>query len=389
MNQKELREIRRRFKLEMDSISNIYGCYVNAAKEIVSRIDMPVGLMEQEEAEMYFKILKKSVSGTLGKNLMDIEFSTKQVEDSDEHRLLQGLRLSHLRDENLRELMYERIIETLSFEEESYVILMASDAYDVPFKGKDDDLWDDGSEEVFDYFVCCVCPVKDAKATLRYLAEEKSFRSSSTGHVLGTPELGFMYPAFDNRSANIYNLLYYSRSTSEIHEEFIKGIFNVEKIPMSAGEQKITFGNALTDALGEQCSLEVIKAVHEDIKEKILIHKESKEPELPEIYVQEVEEVLKEKGVTDEKIQEFGEICRKGFGDSSILNPANLIDTKKFEVSTTAAKITVDPEYVYSIETREIDGRQYIMIPVGEGVEINGIDIHCSNNLESEGEKEC
>ena len=158
---------------------------------------------------------------------------------------------------------------------------------------------------------------------------------------------------------------------------------------MSAGEQKITFGNALTDALGDQCSLEVIKAVHEDIKEKILIHKESKEPELPEIYVQEVEEVLKEKGVTDEKIQEFGEICRKGFGDSSILNPANLIDTKKFEVSTTAAKITVDPEYVYSIETREIDGRQYIMIPVGEGVEINGIDIHCSNNLESEGEKEC
>ena len=125
MNQNELKEIRRRFRPDKDNISRIYGCYVNAAKEIVTRIDMSLGLMDQEETEMYYKILKKALSGSLGRNLIDIEFSTAQVEASDEHRLLQALRASHLTDESMRELMYERIIETLVFGEESYVILMA------------------------------------------------------------------------------------------------------------------------------------------------------------------------------------------------------------------------------------------------------------------------
>ena len=273
MNQNELKEIRRRFRPDKDNISRIYGCYVNAAKEIVTRIDMSLGLMDQEETEMYYKILKKSLSGTLGRNLIDIEFSTAQVENSDEHRLLQALRTSHLSDESMRELMYQRIIETLDFGDESYVILMASDSYDVPFKGGDDEVFDEGSSEVFDYFICCVCPVKDAKAALRYESEERTFRGASTGHVLGAPEIGFMFPAFDDRCANIYNLLYYSRNISEIHDEFIRGIFNVADIPMSAGAQKDAFGGSLSAALGTDCSLEVIQAVHEDIREKLAFHK--------------------------------------------------------------------------------------------------------------------
>ena len=187
MNQKELREIRKRFTLDKDSISHVYGCCVNAAKDIVARMDMSMGLMEQEEAELYLKLLKKSISGTLGKNLLDIEFSTKQVEDSDEHRLLQALRQSHLRDEDMRELFYKRVIESLDFGDDSYVILLASDSYDIPFKGRDDELWEEGSNEVFDYIICCICPVKDARASLRYFAEEQNFRGASSGHVLGNP----------------------------------------------------------------------------------------------------------------------------------------------------------------------------------------------------------
>ncbi len=52
MNQKELNEIRRRFKLDKNSISKIFGCYVNSNKEIISWIDASMGLMQQEEQEM-------------------------------------------------------------------------------------------------------------------------------------------------------------------------------------------------------------------------------------------------------------------------------------------------------------------------------------------------
>ena len=376
MNQNELKEIRRRFRPDQDNISRIYGCYVNAAKEIVTRIDMSLGLMEQEETEMYYKILKKALSGTLGRNLIDIEFSTAQVESSDEHRLLQALRTSHLSDESTRELIYERIIETLDFGDESYVILMASDSYDVPYRGGDGEVFDEGSSEVFDYFICCVCPVKDAKAALRYESEERAFRGASTGHVLGAPEIGFMFPSFDDRCANIYNLLYYSRNVSEIHDEFIKGIFNTESIPLSAVAQKEAFGDSLSFSLGDKCSLEVVQAVHEDIREKLALHKESKEPELPEIYIEDVDDILRKSGVPDEKINFFNEECQKQLGGSDTFNPGNLIETKKFEMVTPEVKITVDPEYAYRIKTGIIDGEKYILIPADGDVAVNGIQVN-------------
>lgn len=376
MNQNELKEIRRRFRPDQDNISRIYGCYVNAAKEIVTRIDMSLGLMEQEETQMYYKILKKALSGTLGRNLIDIEFSTAQVESSDEHRLLQALRTSHLSDESMRELMYERIIETLDFGDESYVILMASDSYDVPYRGGDGEVFDEGSSEVFDYFICCVCPVKDAKAALRYESEERAFRGASTGHVLGAPEIGFMFPAFDDRCANIYNLLYYSRNVSEIHDEFIKGIFNTESIPLSAVAQKEAFGDSLSFSLGDNCSLEVVQAVHEDIRDKLALHKESKEPELPEIYIEDVDDILRKSGVPDEKINFFNEECQKQLGGSDTFNPGNLVETKKFEMVTPEVKITVDPEYAYRIKTGIIDGEKYILIPADGDVAVNGIQVN-------------
>ncbi len=376
MNQNELKEIRRRFRPDQDNISRIYGCYVNAAKEIVTRIDMSLGLMEQEETEMYYKILKKALSGTLGRNLIDIEFSTAQVESSDEHRLLQALRTSHLSDESMRELMYERIIETLDFGDESYVILMASDSYDVPYRGGDGEVFDEGSSEVFDYFICCVCPVKDAKAALRYESEERAFRGASTGHVLGAPEIGFMFPSFDDRCANIYNLLYYSRNVSEIHDEFIKGIFNTESIPLSAVAQKEAFGDSLSFSLGDKCSLEVVQAVHEDIRDKLALHKESKEPELPEIYIEDVDDILRKSGVPDEKINFFNEECQKQLGGSDTFNPGNLVETKKFEMVTPEVKITVDPEYAYRIKTGIIDGEKYILIPADGDVAVNGIQVN-------------
>lgn len=382
MNQKELREIRKRFTLDKDSISHVYGCYVNAAKDIVARMDMSMGLMEQEEAELYLKLLKKSISGTLGKNLLDIEFSTKQVEDSDEHRLLQALRQSHLRDEDMRELFYKRVIESLDFGDDSYVILLASDSYDIPFKGRDDELWEEGSNEVFDYIICCICPVKDARASLRYFAEEQNFRGASSGHVLGNPELGFMFPSFDDRSTNIYNALYYSRGLVDIHHEFIDGIFHIEKSPMSAGAQQHAFTDVLCESLGDDCSLDVVKAVHGQIRQQLLVHKESKDPEVPELFVEDLDDVLKHSGVPEEKVEIFNEACRKEFGDQSILNPINVMESKKFEMKTPEVKITVDPEYTYLITTQEIDGSQYLLIPAGEGVTVNGIDISVGDGEE-------
>ena len=216
MNQKELNELRRRFRLDKNNFSRIYGCYVNSNREIISWVDASMGLMRQEEQEMYLGLLKKSLSGALGKNLIDVVFSTQQVADSDEHRLLQTLRQTELKDPASRETLCRKIIECIDMGETNYLILLAADAYDVPHRGKDDELQHDASSEVFKYFVCSICPVKAPTLELRYDLDQSEFHSSSTGYIASPPELGFLYPAFDGRSANIYNVLFYSKNAAEL-----------------------------------------------------------------------------------------------------------------------------------------------------------------------------
>ena len=375
MNTKEIGELRRRFQPDKTAISRIYGCYVNSQKEIVSYIDESLGVMPQEEIEQYLGFLKKALSGAIGKNLIDIVFSNQQVMDSEEHRTLMALRDSGLSDTQQRNAFFQRIIESLDMGESNYLILMAHDAYDVPYRGKDGARQDDAGDRVFQYFVCAVCPVKDGKLELGYFSGENEFHNCLAKQIVGAPELGFMFPAFDNRTANIYNVLFYSRKPDELHQELIDGLFHIEA-PMSAAEQKAAFQTALADALEERCSLDVVQSVHERLRERIVEHKESKDPEPLTVSAKELGAILTDCGVAEEQTASFREKYAEQFGEGTVLSPENLIDSKRFEVKTGDATLNIDPERSYLIETRIIDGRKYILIPADEGAEINGLSVH-------------
>lgn len=379
MNQKELNELRRRFKPDRTAISKVYGCYVNSSRQIISYVDAPLGLLSQEEQEMYLNLLKKSLSGTLGRNLIDIEFSTRQVADSDEHRLLQTLRQTELQDPNARESLYRRIIDAIDMGESSYLILLAADTYDVPHRSRDDQEVPDGSDTVFRYFVCAICPVKDPTLALQYSDQDKEFRGSSTGHIALPPVLGFLFPAFDDRSANIYNALFYSKDTAQLHQEVIDAVFCIQNAPMSPQEQQNVFTSALTETLEKDCSYDVVQAVHEQLRGRIQEHKDSRDPEPLTLSVREVGDVLTGSGVPEEKVEAFQEACRRQYGQDAALNPRNIIEAGKFQIATPEVKITVPPEYSYMVETRIIDGRRFILIPADDGVEVNGIPVTIPN----------
>jgi len=374
MNLKELGELRRRFRPEKSAVSRIYGCYVNgSSREIISYLDESLGTMPAEEAEKYLSLLKKALSGSLGRNLIDVVFSTRQVADSDEHRLLSALRESQLKDGEIRETFYRTVIDALDMGENNYIILLAHDAYDVPHRSKDGGDDPDGSDEVFSYIVCSVCPVKNCKMELGYFPGENEFHSCAAGQVISAPELGFLFPAFDDRAANIYNALFYSRKADTIHQEFIDAVFRTEP-PMSAAEQKEAFEGALTEALEDACSLEVVQAVHGQLLEKLDQHKESGDPEPLALSAKELGGILRQCGVPEERAEAFQERCGEAFNGAA-LNPENLIDKKHFDIKTEQATISVDPEYSYLVETRVIDGRKYLLIPAEDSVEVNGLSV--------------
>lgn len=371
MNQKEVSELRRRWQPEKNAVSRIYGCFVNANREIISDLDESLGPMPQEEAERYLGLLKKTLSGSLGKNLIDIVFSTQQVMDSEEHRLLTALRDCRLKDREPRQALYQKIIDSLELEGANYLLLLACDVYDVPRRGRDGQ--DQDSEEVFPYLLCCVCPLKMGKPELNYFPGDNEFHCA-VAQVVSPPELGFLFPAFDNRSANIYNALFYARKPDQIHQEVIDAVFRTEP-PMSAAEQRETFQNVLVESLEDSFSVEVAQAVHEQLTGRILQHKESKDPEPLALTARDVSNILQDCGVVQERVEGFQSLCDQRFGAGAALSPSNLIDASRFELKTAQATVSLPPESSYLVETRIIDGKKYILIPAEEDVEVNGLAV--------------
>ena len=373
MNEREIGEIRRRVRRDRSNMTAIYGCYVNAQKEIISAFRQSVAMMPENEAEKYFGVMKRTLSGTVGKNLIDIDFATSQVADSNEHRFLMGLRKTALQDETLRMALFQKIIDSVSFDD-NYVILVGCDSYDVPFKSKDDSVQSDASTEVYTYLLCAVCPVKQTKPGLKYMAEAKEFHDGGITQVVCAPELGFLFPAFDDRSTNIYSALYYTRSTKVSNQPFVDALFNVQA-PKPAAEQKKSFDALLANTLQNECSLEVVQTVNDQLRQCIDMHKESKVKETLLISKEQVKAALVSSGVSEPAVAKFGIEYDEAFGFEAQLHPKNIIDNRRFEIKTPDVTIKVNPERSDLIETRIIGGVKYIMICADENVEVNGVNI--------------
>ncbi len=374
MNIKEIGEIRRRIRRDRSNMTAIYGCYVNDQKEIVTEFKQSTGIMPENEAERYFGLMKRTLSGSIGKNLVDICFKTSQVADSPEHKLLMDLRSTGLKDEDLRAELYTKIIQSVNMKD-GFLILIGVDSYDVPFKSSDDEVQKDASNETYTYLLCCICPVKQTKPGLRYVSEEKEFHDGGIAQVPAAPEAGFLFPAFDNRATNIYNALFYTRSAKENHENLVNTLFCVQP-PKPAEEQKKSFEALLGNSLKEECNLETVQAVHEQLCQSILIHKESRVADPLLISKEQVKSALTESGVSEKGIAKFSVDYDEVFGLDAQLYPKNIINHNRFEVKTPDVVIQVSPERADLIETRVIDGVKYILICADENVEVNGVPIN-------------
>ena len=374
MNTKELGELRRRFRPHKNAISHVYGCYVGATKEIIGEVDQSLALLSEDDAEGCLNLLKKALSGGLGRNLIHVGFTTQQVAEGAEHKLLRELRDCKLKDESLRRRFYETVIQNVDMGEENFLILLAHDTYDVPFRSKNDDLMDDSSDTVYSYLVCAVCPMREGKPGLGYIPADNVLHMKTAGQLAAPPEIGFLFPAFDDRAANLYSTLYYVHKPEFIHGEFIEGVFGVEA-PLSAPEQKEAFESALSDALGVECSMELVQAVHEQMRERMEFHKESQDPEPLTVTAKDVGGMLRECGIEEERVTAFQDYCGQRLGEDAAMDPANLIDSKRFQIKAGEITITVKPELSGQVEARVLDGRKYLLIPAGEGVEVNGMAV--------------
>jgi len=369
----EILEIRKQFNHENCAITKVSGCYVDGEKTIKTKFTESFLCMPEEETFKYFEIFKKTLSGTIGKNLIPMEFPLETEFNGGTQECLLKLRDSELKDEILLDEFYEKVVR-LYDHTGNYLILLLYAAYDVPGKTNDKILMEDASDEVYRYILCSICPVNLSKPGLSYNTEENLIQKRIQDWVVGAPNNGFLFPAFNDRSTDLHSILYYSKNPEELHDDFVDELLGCV-LPLSAGVQKETFQTLIKETLGEECDYEIVRNIHEKLNEIIEEHKIQEIPQPLTLDKTEVKNLFNDCGVEEEKLVSFDQNYEIVAGENVSLLAANLASTRVFEVKTPDVIVKVNPERTELVQTKLVDGRKCLVIEITDQVEVNGIAV--------------
>ncbi len=371
MIKQEVNEIKRLYTPSNCSISRICGCYVDGEKNKKTEFREAFLSLPEEEIFKYFELLRKTLSGTLGKNLLNLEFPLASEEEGGAQKFLLRLRDSKLKDEALLEEFYDKIISSYEYVG-NYLILVIHDAYDVPGKTTDGLTMEDASDTVFEYLLCSICPVNLSKPGLSYDAQANEFHNRVRDWIVELPETGFLFPCFNDRCADIHSTLYYSKNPEEPHSELVDSLLGAA-LPLSAGSQKEVFQSLITDTLEQQADYEVVKNIHENLTEMIEEHKELPEPLMLDKH--QVKNLFEKSGIGEQKLNNFDRLYDSTVGEHNALFVDNVANTRTFEVKTPDVVVKVNPERADLVNTMLIEGRRCLVIELSDQVEVNGITV--------------
>ncbi len=373
MTRKELNEIKSQYTLEDCGILRLCGCYVDGERNKITQFNENFLNLPEEEKHKYFDIFKKTLSGTPGKNLVDMKFNVDAYADEGARTFLMNLRDSGLKDDRLLNEFYDRIINNYSYVG-NYLILLINQVYDIPAVTTDNIEMDDASDEVYSYILCSICHVNLSKPGLGYDEEDNNFHDKKQNHMVDVPDVGFLFPAFNKRSADEDMTLFYTKDVSEFEDGLIDCLLDCA-VPLPAKQQKETFTSLVNEALGEEADLEIVKNIHENL-EQIIEEKKQESPAPVMLDKTEMKDLLGKSGVKEEKLENFEEHFEMAAGEHGKLVASNVSSGKKFEVKTPDVVIKINSDKTDIVSTQIIDGRQCLVIQIDERLEVNGISVN-------------
>lgn len=373
MTKKELNEIKSQYTLEDCGILRLCGCYVDGERNKITQFNENFLNLPEEEKHKYFDIFKKTLSGTPGKNLVDMKFNVDAYADEGARTFLMNLRDSGLKDDRLLDEFYDRIINNYSYVG-NYLILLINQMYDIPAVTTDNIEMEDASDEVYSYILCSICHVNLSKPGLGYDEEDNNFHDKKQNHMVDVPDVGFLFPAFNKRSADEDMTLFYTKDVSEFEDGLIDCLLDCA-VPLPAKQQKETFTSLVSEALGEEADLEVVKNIHENL-EQIIEEKKQESPAPVMLDKTEMKDLLEKSGVKEERLENFEEHFEMAAGEHGKLVASNVSSGKKFEVKTPDVVIKINSDKTDIVSTQVIDGRQCLVIQIDERLEVNGISVN-------------
>ena len=371
MNKKEINEIKRQFTEANCTLNRIRCCYVDYEKQKKTELNEMFLSLPQEEAFKYFDLFQKSLSGSIGKNLLTMEFPLEQEQEGGSQAFLLKLRESRLEDDDLVDAFFDKVIENYEYEENYYIILVHG-AYDIPGRSLDGLEMFDASSEIYEHLLFCICPVKQTKAGLFYNAAANAFEDRAGDWFVDKPAIAFLFPLFQERSTDIHGLLYYAAKPETLHAGFAQEVLGC-MTPLSPAVQKDAFNALVEETLGDECSYDTVVAIQGKLHEMLEAQKEEPDPVV--LGKSEVRRLMEESGVSNERLETFDEQFDLNAGEDTSLMAANITNPRKTEVKMPDITIQVTPEKMPLIETTVIEGRTCLIIPLDADVTVNGIHV--------------
>lgn len=410
MNKRDVLEIKRRLKKSECTFTKMSGCYVNSNKEMVLSFTQDFRDLKEDEYYKYLDLANKVLSGTVGNNLLKLDFSNDAEAPLGPQQVLLGMRESNLTNEDLLDTFYKHVIDNFYYVG-NYLILLFRDTYDVPAKTSDQFKTGE-SEEVYEYILCAVCPVDLSKPALGYIADEDRIGARIRDWVVGMPEIGFVFPLFDERSANIHSTLFYTKNTKEPHDEFMKEVLGCG-LKRTTNEKKLVFKSIVyksseNDEKGEELFTTIQGGLNDILLNEEIDETESSDGyqpvltkeailglsdyrDIPKEVTEHIAKAWEEEFTDDEEAPEIKQIL-----DKKLAKEATHIETERSLVKENAALkkqlnvheaidvneesheddviLRVSNKKKEEITTQIVDGKKYIMIPVDEDSQafING-----------------
>ncbi|MDD3368789.1 MAG: DUF4317 domain-containing protein [Lachnospiraceae bacterium] len=402
VTKKDILELKRRFKKEECTFTKMTGCYVDCNKNKVVKINETFLNLDDEEFFKYLEIAKKALSGTVGNNLLELDFPEEEELPGGKQHFFMALRQSELKNDDLLDRFYDLIIENYGYVG-NYLILLFHDAYDVITK-TEDNLKLDESEEVYEYLLCAICPVCLTKPGLGYREDENRIGPRIRDWVVGAPDSGFLFPSFSERSADIHTITYYVKDAKDSHPEFIADALGCGP-KRTATEQKQVFQAFVKRALApvvddpDDVLLDIQESISNMVEEKEDIA-ELDAPDIP-LSTDTFKEVLQESGVPETVLPEIEKSFTEEFGDCPPVAKI-LVDEKAVAANIQAKKeqelqkqvqelkeivsnetvktydviLRVKPEKETQIKVETIDGQKCLVIPMDEDehLNVNGVN---------------
>ena len=375
MVQKEIAEIKKILTNTDCCIHKLAGCYIDANKEMHIIPHGKFLVLPEDEQHKYFDLIKKSLSGRPGKNLVNLEFNKEAGKTVHNRDTLMELLDSELKDETLLEKYFESIKASYDYVDNYYIMVLYG-IYDVPGQTTDGIGMDDASDVVYKFNLTLICPMKPSKAGLIYNPVDNSLENAMRNMMVEPPMHGFLFPAFNDRATDIHSVLYYTKKPSELNDGLLDDVLGCV-VPATAGQQNEMFINAI-EAVDEM-TFDKAKAIYSNIREREIELKDA--PEENVVDKNDTARILEESGFEEEEIATF----KKNFDEQTEVNGKVLLSnvfegSNKLKIKSGKTEVSLPMEFTDYVEVRKIDGKNCIVIEINDELMVNGVKVNRFEN---------